>query len=92
MSVKDIIRRHTVRHKGSREGQTTQVILRPYEKSGAFRVAHSGAGNTVDAEIACYSLDDIARYLELGNYLVRMKSGIPKVEGLYAANEIEIVR
>ena len=92
MSVKDISRKHTVKHIGSRKGQTTDVLLRPYEKNGAFRVAKSGDGNTIDAEIACRDLDEIAQYVEAGGYSVRMKSSRPKVEGLYASDEIEVIR
>lgn len=92
MSVKDIFRKHTVLHKGPRKGQTTDVVLRPYLKRGAYQVARSGEGNTADVEVACSTLDEVAAYLAKGGYLVRMKSEKPRVEGLYAADEIEVVR
>ena len=92
MSVKDIFRKHTVKHKGPRKGQTTDVLLRPYEKNGAYRVAKSGDGNTTDAEIACRDLDEVAQYVDAGGYSVRMKSDKPKVEGLYTSDQIEVVR
>ena len=92
MSVKDIFRKHTVKHTGIRKGQTTEVLLRPYEKNGAYRVAKSGYGNTTDAEIPCRDFDEVARYVDAGGYSVRMKSDNPKVEGLYASDEIEVIR
>ena len=92
MRVRDIFRKHTVKHKGKRKGETTDVILRPYEKNGAYRVAKTGDGNTVEAEIPCRDLDEVAEYVEQGGYRVRMKSTRPKVEGLYAADEIEVIR
>jgi len=90
--VKDIFRVHVVRHKGIRKGETTDVVLRPYIKSGAYRVAKSGTGNTADVEISCKSLDEIAAYIDRGGWLVRMKSAKPVTEGLYAASDIKVVR
>jgi len=92
MSVKDIYRKHTVAHIGKRKGQFSDVVLRPYKKAGAYKVAPSGAGNTSAFEIPCADLDEIASFVERGGYLVRMRSTNPKVEGLYASDPIEVVR
>ncbi|MDQ4420002.1 hypothetical protein OOT33_06050 [Sphingobium sp. DEHP117] len=81
-----------MKHIGSRKGQTSQVVLRPYKKAGAYKVAKSGAGNETHAEILCHDLDEVAKYVESGGYLVRMKSTKPKAEGLYASDDIKVVR
>jgi len=92
VNVKDIYREHTVKHIGARKGQTTDVVLRPYKKRGAYQVPRSGDGNTLNVEIPCSSLDEVAYYLEQGGFLVRMKSQNPRAEGLYASDEIVVIR
>jgi len=86
MSVKDIYRKHTVAHIGKRKGQFSDVVLRPYKKAGAYKVAPSAV------EIPCEDIDEVASFVERGGYLVRMRSTNPKVEGLYASDPIEVVR
>ena len=92
MSVKDIFRKHWVAHIGDRKGEKTEVLLRPYLKNGAFRVAKSGTGNTVEAEIECRNLDEVAEYVGKGGFLIRMRSENPRFEGLYNCDGVEVVR
>jgi hypothetical protein len=92
VTAKDNYRIHFAPHKGVRKGKTTGGVLRPHRKRASYRVEKPGAGDTTGSEIECAELDQFAAFVEKGGYLVWMKSAKPNVEGLYATEDIKVVR
>ena len=91
--IKSIELDHVTRR---RSGTEVPVLLSAYRKKGSYKV--SKGPNTVDSEIACDTLDEVAGYAGQG-YLIRMRSEIMdldgrrrRIEGLYGSSPARIVR
>ena len=79
-----------------RAGKPIPVRLSAYRKKGAYKV--SKGPNVVSAEVSCNTLEEVLQYASKG-YMIRMQSEIMqldgkrrRINGLYASDEIEVIR